>query len=157
MSVPKRYTDAQKREMVRRYIGGETLKAIANDIGCSIATVSDYVNKHFRGELVLEDNTERNDTMDIEEKNIETKETTAAVGAATVVKENLALTERPKSPYTYDNTEAAFCQALLTQILELADDIVIALGQADSVEAAQHAGMIKGLAVALGKVWKAQS
>lgn len=78
----KRYTDAQKREMVRRYIGGETLKAIATDIGCSIATVSDYVNKHFRGELVLEDNHERNDTMN-NEKITETKETPAAAATAT--------------------------------------------------------------------------
>lgn len=146
----RKYTDAQKREMVRRYIAGETLKAIATDIGCSIATVSDYVNKHFRGELVLEDNTERNDTMtemNTGEKNIETKEKPAAAATATDVKQNVS----KYSCYLYNNTESAFCQALLTQIMELADDIVIALGQADSVEAAQHAGMIKGLAVALEK------
>lgn len=155
MSAPKRYTDAQKREMVRRYIAGETLKAIANDIGCSIATVSDYVNKHFRGELALEDNHERNDTvsdmtMTNEGKIVVKKETPAAAATATDEKPNAS----KYSSYLYDSTEKQFCQALLTQIMELADDIVTALGQADSVEAAQHAGMIKGLAVALGKVYK---
>lgn len=83
----------------------------------------------------------------------ENTKTPAAAATATDEKPNVS----KYSSYLYDSTEKQFCQALLTQILELADDIVTALGQADSVEAAQHAGMIKGLAVALGEVWKAQS
>ena len=142
----RRYTDAQKREMVRRYIGGETLKAIANDIGCSIVTVSDTVNKHFRGELVLEDNHERNDTMDIEEKNIETKETPAAAATATDEKLNVS----KYSSYLYDSTEKQFCQALLTTICELADDII---STTEDVEVAGYAGKIGGLAMAIREVF----
>lgn len=80
----------------------------------------------------------------------ENTKTPAAAATATDEKQNVS----KYSSYLYNNTESAFCQALLTQIVELADDIVTALGQADSVEAAQHAGMIKGLAVALRKVYK---
>lgn len=76
--------------------------------------------------------------------------TPAAAATATDGKLNVS----KYSSFLYNNTESAFCQALLTQIVELADDVVTALEQADSVEAAQHAGMIKGLAVALGKVYK---
>lgn len=144
----RKYTDDQKREMVQRYIDGETMKAIAQDIGCSIPTVSDTVNKHFRGELraTSEDKTERNDTMS---ENIEVKETTAAVGAATdELKNNIETAS--KSPYSYDTTYGEFCQAMLVQIIELADDIISDDG-ADA-EIAGYAGMIKGLAAAMREV-----
>ncbi len=145
----RKYTDAQKREMVRRYIAGETLKAIANDIGCSIATVSDYVNKHFRGELVLEDNHERNDTMtemNTGEKTTATKETPAAAATATDSKTSA---DNTKS-YTYDYTsERQFCQVMLTTIIELADDIIA--DESADAEVAGYAGKIGGLAMALEK------
>lgn len=80
----------------------------------------------------------------------ENKKPPAAVGAATDERDN----DR-KSLYTYDYTsELAFCQALLVQVIELADDVVIALEEADAVEAAQHVGMIQGLATALREVLK---
>lgn len=147
MAGKRKYTDAQKREMVRRYIAGETLKAIANDIGCSIPTVSDYVNKHFRGEFVL-DNHERNDTMN-NEKITETKETPAAAATATdEVKQN---DSSKYSCYLNNSTESGFCQAMLIQILELADDIIN--DDAADAEIAGYAGMIKGLATAMREVF----
>jgi len=78
-----------------------------------------------------------------------TKETPAAVGAATDVHKNNIETAS-KSRYHYDNTEAAFCQALLTTICELADDI-ISDDSADA-EVAGYAGKIGGLATAMRKV-----
>jgi len=140
MSAPKRYTEEIRAEAVRRYMAGESSPKIAADIGCTPCTVMDWVNRSF------EHNTKRSD----DKMENATKETPAAVGAATDVHKNNIETAS-KSRYHYDNTEAAFCQALLTTICELTDDIVTALGQADSVEAAQHAGMIKGLAMALEK------
>lgn len=147
----RKFTDEQYREMVQRYIDGETMKAIATDIGCSIPTVSDTVNKHFRGELraTSEDKTERNDTMNIEEKTTEVKETTAAAGTATdELKNNIETAS--KSPYSYDTTYGEFCQAMLVQIIELADDIIGDDG-ADS-EVSGYAGVIKGLAVAMREI-----
>lgn len=147
MAGKRKYTDAQKREMVRRYIAGETLKAIATDIGCSIATVSDYVNKHFRGEFVLDDH-ERNDTMN-NEKTTETKETPAAAATATdEVKQN---DSSKYSCYLNNSTESGFCQAMLIQILELADDIIA--DESTDAEVAGYAGKIGGLAMAIREVF----
>jgi hypothetical protein len=70
----------------------------------------------------------------------------AAVGAATDEKGTFA-----RSPYTYDYTsERQFCQALLVQIIELADDIIG--DEASDAEIAGFAGMIKGLATAMREV-----
>lgn len=79
----------------------------------------------------------------------ENTKTPAAVGAATDVHKNNIETAS-KSRYHYYNTEAAFCQALLTTICELADDI-ISDDSADA-EVAGYAGTIKGLAYALKEV-----
>lgn len=150
----RKYTDAQRREMVQRYIDGETMKAIAQDIGCSIPTVSDTVNKHFRGELRATSKTERNDTMTTEkkEKTTEVKETTAAAGTATDGKDKDVTSTY--DPYTYNYTaEMKFCQGLLVQIIELAEDIIGDDG-ADA-EVSGYAGVIKGLAVAMREVLRA--
>lgn len=146
MAGKRKYTDDQYREIVQRYVDGETMKAIASDMGCSTCTVWKTVNKHFRGELVLDDH-ERNDTMN-NEKTTETKETPAAAATATDEKLNVS----KYSSYLYNNTESAFCQALLTQIVELADDIIN--DDAADAEIAGYAGMIKGLAVAMKEVMR---
>ena len=148
MAGQRKYTDDQYRVIVRRYIAGVTMKAIASDMGCSTCTVWKIVNKHFRGELVLEDNHERNDTMN-NEKTTETKETPAAAATATdEVKQN---DSSKYSCYLNNSTESGFCQAMLIQIIELADDIIN--DDAADAEIAGYAGMIKGLAAAMREVF----
>lgn len=139
MSAPKRYTEEVKAEAVRRYMAGESSPKIAADIGCTPCTVMDWVNRSF------EHNTKRSD----DKMENTTKETPAAVGAATDVHKNNIETAS-KSRYHYDNTEAAFCQALLTTICELADDIIA--DESTDAEVAGYAGQIKGFAYALRKL-----
>lgn len=147
MAGKRKYTDDQYREIVQRYVDGETMKAIASDMGCSTCTVWKIVNKHFRGELVLDDH-ERNDTMN-NEKTTETKETPAAAATATdEVKQN---DSSKYSCYLNNNTESGFCQALLTQIIELADDIIA--DESTDAEVAGYAGKIGGLAMAIREVF----
>lgn len=72
--------------------------------------------------------------------------TPAAVGAATDVQKNNIETAS-KSPYLYDNTEAAFCQAIIREIGESAREIYD--NTTDNESAAYNAGKIQGLVYAL--------
>lgn len=72
--------------------------------------------------------------------------TPAAVGAATDVHKNNIETAS-KSRYHYDNTEAAFCQAIIREIDESAREIYD--NTTDSDSAAYNAGKIQGLVYAL--------
>lgn len=72
----------------------------------------------------------------------------AAVGAATGTKKGSC----SGGPYTYDYTsERQFCQALLTTICELADDIIA--DESTDAEVAGYAGKIGGLAMAIREVF----
>lgn len=73
MSGPKRYPDEVKAEAVRRYMAGESSPKIAADIGCTASSIMDWVNRSF------EHNTKRSE----DKMENTTKETPAAVGAAT--------------------------------------------------------------------------
>ena len=70
----------------------------------------------------------------------------AAVGAATDVHKNNIETVS-KSRYHYDNTEAAFCQAIIREIDESAREIYD--NTTDNESAAYNAGKIQGLVYAL--------
>ena len=85
--------------------------------------------------------------MNIEEKNTEVKETTAAVGAATDNDGNVLHNTSRYGGYLYCTTEQETCQVFLNSIIELADDII----GSDSTEReeASFAGQIKGFAFAL--------
>lgn len=145
MSAPKRYTEEIKAEAVRRYMAGESSPKIAADIGCTSCTVMDWVNKRF---TTPETPKRSEDTMIEEKKEMTVKETPAAAATATdEVKQN---DSSKYSCYHNNSTESGFCQALLTQIIELVDDI-ISDDSADA-EVAGYAGMIKGLAYALKEV-----
>ena len=135
MSAPKRYTEEIRAEAVRRYMAGESSPKIAADIGCMPGTVMDWVNRSF------EHNTKRSD----DKMENTTKETPAAAATATDGKQNVS----KYSCYLYNNTESAFCQALLTQIVELADDIIA--DESTDIVGAGYAGKIGGLAMALEK------
>ena len=137
MSAPKRYTEQVKAEAVRRYMAGESSPKIAADIGCTSCTVMDWVNRSF------EHNTKRSD----DKMENTTKETPAAAATATDSKTSA---DNTKS-YTYDYTsERQFCQALLTTICELADDIIS--DDSTDAEVAGYAGKIGGLAQAAREV-----
>lgn len=75
------------------------------------------------------------------------EKTTAAAGTATDVSTNINVDRRNDSPYFYDNTEAAFCQALITEIDLCAREIYD--NTTDSESAAYNAGKIQGLVYAL--------
>jgi len=143
MSAPKRYTEDVKAEAVRRYMAGESSPKIAADIGCTSCTVMDWVNRSF------EHNTKRSEDTMIEEKvekvEMTVKETPAAAATATDEKLNVS----KYSSYLNDSTEKEFCQALLTTICELADDIIA--DESTDAEVAGYAGKIGGLAMALEK------
>lgn len=137
MTKPKKcYSDEVKAEAVRRYMAGESSPKIAADIGCMPGTVMDWVNRSF------EHNTKRSD----DKMENTTKETPAAAATATDEKPNVS----KYSSYLYDSTESAFCQALLTQIVELADDIIA--DESTDIVGAGYAGKISGLAYALKEV-----
>ena len=136
MSAPKRYTEEIRAEAVRRYMAGESSPKIAADIGCTPCTVLDWVNRSF------EHNTKRSD----DKMENATKETPAAVGAATDVHKNNIETAS-KSRYVYDTTEAAFCQAIIREIDESAREIYD--NPNDSESSAYYAGKIQGLVYAL--------
>ena len=72
--------------------------------------------------------------------------TPAAVGAATGLHEKNIETAS-KSRYHYDNTEAAFCQAIIREIDESAREIYD--NPNDSESSAYYAGKIQGLVYAL--------
>lgn len=72
--------------------------------------------------------------------------TPAAVGAATDVHKNNIETAS-KSRYHYDNTEAAFCQAIIREIDESAREIYD--NTTDNESSAYYAGKIQGLVYAL--------
>lgn len=74
------------------------------------------------------------------------EKTTAAAGTATDVSTNLNVDRRKESPYFYDNTEAAFCQAIISEIDECARDI---FDNTDDSINAYIAGKIQGLVYAL--------
>lgn len=79
------------------------------------------------------------------------KKTTAAVGAATDVQKNNIETAS-KSRYHYDNTEAAFCQAIISEIDECARDIFDNTDDnmiSNNSINAYNAGKIQGLVYAL--------
>lgn len=141
MSAPKRYTEEVKAKAVRRFMAGESSPKIAADIGCTSCTVMDWVNRSF------EHNTERSD----DKMENTTKETPAAVGAATDVQKNNIETAS-KSRYLYDNTEAAFCQAIISEIDECARDIFDNTDDnmiSNNSINAYNAGKIQGLVYAL--------
>lgn len=146
MSAPKRYTDEVKADAVRRYMAGESSPKIAADIGCTNTTIMSWVNKSF---TTPETPKRSEDTTMIEEKaekvEMTVKETPAAAATATDEKPNVS----KYSSYLYDSTEKQFCQALLTTICELADDII---STTDNVEVAGYAGRIGGLADAVREV-----
>lgn len=73
------------------------------------------------------------------------EKTTAAAGTATDVHEKISGTGQ--SRYYYDNTEAAFCQALITEIDLCAREIYD--NTTDNESAAYNAGKIQGLVYAL--------
>ena len=73
--------------------------------------------------------------------------TPAAVGAATDVSTNLNVDRRNNSPYSYDTTEADFCQAVIREIDESAREIYD--NTTDSESSAYYAGKIQGLVYAL--------
>lgn len=75
------------------------------------------------------------------------EKTPAAVGAATDVSTNINIDRRNDSPYFYDNTEAAFCQAIVSEIDEAAREIYN--NTTDNESAAYNAGKIQGLVYAL--------
>ena len=75
------------------------------------------------------------------------EKTTAAAGTATDVESIGYETGNKKSRYLYDNTEAAFCQALITEIDESAEHIRDNAFDQDT--AAYYAGKIQGLVYAL--------
>ena len=75
------------------------------------------------------------------------KKTTAAAGTATDVSTNINVDRRNDSPYFYDNTEAAFCQAIIAEIDESAEHIRDNAFDQDT--AAYYAGKIQGLVYAL--------
>lgn len=76
----------------------------------------------------------------------ENTKTTAAAGTATDVhKDNIETAS--KSRYHYDNTEAAFCQAIIREIDESAREIYD--NPNDSESSAYYAGKIQGLVYAL--------
>ena len=75
------------------------------------------------------------------------EKTTAAAGTATDVESIGYETGNKKSRYLYDNTEAAFCQALITEIDLCAREIYD--NTTDNESAAYHAGKIQGLVYAL--------
>lgn len=75
------------------------------------------------------------------------RKTTAAAGTATDVSTNINIDRRNDSPYFYDNTEAAFCQAIIREIDECAREIYD--NTTDSESSAYYAGKIQGLVYAL--------
>lgn len=75
------------------------------------------------------------------------EKTTAAAGTATDVESIGYETGNKKSRYLYDNTEAAFCQALITEIDLCAREIYD--NTTDNESAAYNAGKIQGLVYAL--------
>ena len=75
------------------------------------------------------------------------KKTTAAAGTATDVSTNINVDRRNDSPYFYDNTEAAFCQAIIAEIDLCAREIYD--NTTDNESAAYNAGKIQGLVYAL--------
>ena len=150
MSAPKRYTDEVKAEAVRRYMAGESSPKIAADIGCTVVTVMKWVNKSFTTPEKPETPKRSEDTMieeNAEKVEMTVKETPAAAATATDEKLNVS----KYSSYLYDSTEKQFCQALLTTICELADDII---STTEDVEVAGYAGRIGGLADAVREVVK---
>lgn len=75
------------------------------------------------------------------------EKTPAAAGTATDVSTNRNIDRRNDSPYFYDNTEAAFCQAIISEIDEAAREIYD--NPNDSELSAYNAGKIQGLVYAL--------
>lgn len=75
------------------------------------------------------------------------KKATAAAGTATGVSTNINVDRRNDSPYFYDNTEAAFCQAIISEIDLCAREIYD--NTTDNESAAYNAGKIQGLVYAL--------
>ena len=73
--------------------------------------------------------------------------TTAAAGTATDVESIGYETGNKQSRYLYDNTEAAFCQALIREIDECAREIYD--NTTDIESSAYFAGKIQGLVYAL--------
>ncbi|MBR1723416.1 MAG: hypothetical protein IJ723_00105 [Ruminococcus sp.] len=81
---------------------------------------------------------------------IEEKMPAAAATATDEVKQNVS---SKYSCYLNNTTESQFCQAMLINIIELADDIIN--DEVSDAEIAGYAGMIKGLATALREVLRA--
>lgn len=80
------------------------------------------------------------------------EKTPAAVGAATDVESIGYDTGNKKSRYLYDNTEAAFCQAIISEIDECARDIFDNTDDnkiSNNSINAYNAGKIQGLVYAL--------
>lgn len=81
---------------------------------------------------------------------MENEKTTAAAGTATDVHEKISGTGQ--SRYYYDNTEAAFCQAIISEIDECARDIFDNTDDnmiSNNSINAYNAGKIQGLVYAL--------
>lgn len=149
MSAPKRYTEEVKAEAVRRYMAGESSPKVAADIGCTNTTIMSWVNKSF---TTPETPKRSEDTMIEEKKEMTVKETTAAAGTATDVESIGYETGNKQSRYLYDNTEAAFCQAIISKIDECARDIFDNTDDnmiANNSINAYNAGKIQGLVYAL--------
>lgn len=80
------------------------------------------------------------------------EKTPAAAGTATDVSTNINVDRRNDSPYFYDNTEAAFCQAIISEIDECARDIFDNTDDnmiSNNSINAYNAGKIQGLVYAL--------
>ena len=75
------------------------------------------------------------------------KKATAPAVTGTAVHEKNQETGNKKSRYLYDNTEAAFCQAIISEIDEAAREIYD--NTTDNESAAYNAGKIQGLVYAL--------
>lgn len=138
MSAPKHYPEEIRAEAVCRYMAGESSPKIAADLGCSAHAVLSWVNKSF----------------ETPERNVKTMDENKKPAAAATATDSKTSADNTKS-YTYDYTsERQFCQALLTTIIELADDIIA--DESTDAEVAGYAGKIGGLAQAAREVLRSE-